>query len=254
MRLEVLGCSGGIGGRLRTTAFLLDSDILIDAGSGAADLSLDQLAKIDHVFVTHSHLDHVAAIAWLVDTVGSSRSAPLTVHGLAATITALKEHIFNWKIWPDFTQIPNASAPYLRFEEVSIGGTLTLAGREITPIPADHVVPAAGYHLDSGTASLIFSGDTGANDALWDYANACPNLRYLIVETAFADRDSVIAIASKHFYPSLLAQQLVQLKHNADIYITHMKPGEEERIMTEVTAIAGKRVLRRLENGQVFDF
>jgi ribonuclease BN (tRNA processing enzyme) len=255
MRLEVLGCSGGIGGQLRTTALLLDADVLIDAGTGVADLSLSRLAAIDHVFVTHSHLDHVAAIAWLVDTVGSARSTALTVHGLSATVKALKEHIFNWKIWPDFTQIPNSSAPYLGFEEISIGRTVRLGGgREITPIPANHVVPAVGYHLNSGAGSLIFSGDTGANDALWDYANACENLRHLIVETAFSDRDSEIAIASKHLHPSLLARELTRLERDLEIYITHMKPGEEERIMAEVAASAGKRILQRLENGQVFDF
>jgi ribonuclease BN (tRNA processing enzyme) len=254
MRLKVLGCSGGIGGDLRTTAFLLDADVLIDAGTGVTDLSLPQLAAVDHIFVTHSHLDHIAAIPWLVDTVGAMRSGAIVVHAVEATIKALKEHIFNWKIWPDFTQIPSAADPYLRFDELRIGSPVELQGRQIAAIPANHVVPTVGYHLDSGAGSLIFSGDTGAHEGLWEVANACQNLRYLIVETAFANRDRQIALASKHLYPRLLADELNKLKRKADIYITHMKPGEEIEIMAELAEAVPTPRLQRLVNGQVFDF
>jgi len=80
MRIKVLGCSGGIGGDLRTTSMLVDEDILIDAGTGVSDLSIEQLVKIDHVFVTHSHLDHVTSIPFLVDTVCWMRDRPITVY------------------------------------------------------------------------------------------------------------------------------------------------------------------------------
>ena len=115
MRLRVLGCSGGIGGRhLRTTSMLLDQDILIDAGTGVGDLTLAELTPIDHVFLTHSHLDHVASIPFMVDTVGQMRDKPVTVYAIPATLEILKNHLFNWSIWPDFTQIPSAEAPFLR--------------------------------------------------------------------------------------------------------------------------------------------
>src|SRR5437588_7591797 len=121
MKLRILGCSGGIGGRhLRTTSMLLDNDILIDAGTGVADLSLTELSLIDHIFLTHSHLDHVASIPFLVDTVGGMRAKPLTVHALQATIDILKDHIFNWTIWPDFTRIPTPEKPFLRYEPIQV--------------------------------------------------------------------------------------------------------------------------------------
>ena len=126
MRLRVLGCSGGIGGRhLRTTSFLVDSDILLDAGSGVGDLSLAELTQIDHIFVTHSHLDHVTSIPFLVDTVGGMRTRPITVYATAATIEILKNHLFNWAIWPDFTEIPTTDAPFMRYHEVELGRTVT---------------------------------------------------------------------------------------------------------------------------------
>jgi len=111
MQIRVLGCSGGIGGNLRTTSMLLDHDVLIDAGTGVGDLSLTELLKIDHVFLTHSHLDHVTSLTFLVDTVGPMRDTPITVHCTEPTHRILQDHIFNWKVWPDFTQIPSKSAP-----------------------------------------------------------------------------------------------------------------------------------------------
>lgn len=197
MRLRVLGCSGGIGGRhLRTTSFLVDNDVLIDAGSGVGDLSLAELARIDHVFVTHSHLDHVTSIPFLVDTVGGMRDRPLTVFATGPTIEILKNHLFNWAIWPDFTEIPTAAAPFMRYQEVELGRTVTIDGRKFTPVPAVHTVPAVGYHLDSGAASLVFSGDTGPNDELWAIVNRIPHLKVLIVETAFSDKERQLAKSS----------------------------------------------------------
>ena len=161
MKLRVLGCSGGIGGSLRTTSFVLDDDVLLDAGTGVGDLNIEELRRIDRVFLTHSHLDHVTSLPFLVDTVGWMRDTPLTVHALPETIEVLREHLFNWKLWPDFAQIPDAQNPWMRYEPVALGEPFDLGrGRTITPLPANHVVPAVGYHLDSGQASLVFTGDT----------------------------------------------------------------------------------------------
>jgi ribonuclease BN (tRNA processing enzyme) len=255
MRVRVLGCSGGIGGRhLRTTSFLVDGDVLIDAGTGVGDLSLAELSRIDHVFVTHSHLDHVTSIPFLVDTVGGMRSRPIVVHASGATIEILRNHLFNWSIWPDFTEIPTPEAPFLRFEPIEVGQSLALAGREFTALPAFHTVPAIGYRLDSGAASLVFTGDTGPNDDLWREVNRIPNLRYLIIETAFSDKERALAEVSRHLSPSLLAEELRKLEREAEIFITHLKPGEIELTMQQVEDSAGTFRPRMLQNNQVFEF
>ena len=254
MRLRVLGCSGGIGGELRTTSMLLDHDILIDAGTGVGDLSLSELAQIDHVFVTHSHLDHVTSIPFMLDSVGWMRREPLIVHATEDIARILREHLFNWKLWPDFTQIPDPVNPMLRYETMSLGRTVEVRGRRLTPLPANHVVPAVGYRLDSGTASLVFTGDTTTNEALWPLVNGMANLRYLVIETAFSNHDKELAIASKHLCPSMLAEELRQLTRAAEIYITHLKPGEGELIMQEIAECAGQWQPRMLVGGQVFEF
>jgi ribonuclease BN (tRNA processing enzyme) len=255
MRLRVLGCSGGIGGRhLRTTSFLVDGDILIDCGTGVGDLTLAELSQIDHIFITHSHLDHVASIPFIVDTVGGMRARPITVYATRATTEILKNHLFNWAIWPDFTEIPSAEAPFLRYEELELGDSLELGGRRITAIPARHTVPAVGYHLDSGAASLVFTGDTGPNEALWKVVNRIANLKYLIIETAFSNKERHLAEISRHLCPSMLAEELKKLERNAEIYITHMKPGEIEPTMLELEECAGAFQPRMLQNNLVLEF
>ena len=254
MKLRVLGCSGGIGGALRTTTLLLDHDTLIDAGTGAGDLSINELAQIDHVFVTHSHMDHVSSIPFIVDTVGWMRDRPLTLHATRETLAILKEHLFNWKLWPDFSQIPDAAKPALRYETVALGDAVALDGRRITPLPANHVVPAVGYQLDSGRASLVFTGDTTSNDTLWPVVNRIVNLKYLIIETALSDRERELARVSKHLCPSLLAEELAQLKLTPEIYITHLKPRESELIMQEIAVKVKERKPKMLQNNHVFEF
>ena len=253
MKLRILGCSGGIGGDLRTTSMLLDHDILIDAGTGVGDLSIDELARIDHVFLTHSHLDHVTSIPFMVDSVGWMRDKPITVHAIEPTLEVLRQHLFNWKLWPDFSQIPDAQKPFLRYEAVALGKTVDVGGRKLTPLPANHVVPAIGSQLDSGRASLAFTGVTTTNDAFWTEVNKIDNLRYLIIETAFCNRERDLAIASKHLCPSMLAEELAKLKRKADVYITHLKPGEVEVTMQEILECAGAYSPRMLENNQVFE-
>jgi ribonuclease BN (tRNA processing enzyme) len=254
MKLRVLGCSGGIGSNLHTTSLLVDDDILIDAGTGVTTMSTDALCRIDHVFITHSHLDHIACIPLMLDSVARMRSKPLIVHATEATISILKGHVFNWEIWPDFSRVPSADRPFMRYQPISIGKAVNLDGRRITATPATHVVPAVGYHLDSGRGSLVYTGDTTSNDELWEWVNRIENLRYLIIETAFSNREREIAVLSKHLCPSILAEELAKMKRPAEIYITHLKPGEAELTMREIGDSLIGRSAQMLTSGRVFEF
>lgn len=252
MRIKVLGCSGGIGGGLRTTALLVDEDVLVDAGTGVGDLSLEALARIDHIFVSHSHLDHVTSIPFLVDTVCWMRSTPIVVYGIKETLDILRAHLFNWKIWPDFTQIPSAQQPFMVYREIEPGEIVEIRGRRFTAIPANHTVPAVGYAVETAKGALIYTGDTAPNEALWEVVNRTPNLKYLIIETAFSNKERDIASASKHLCPDLLAAELSRMKVSPEVFITHLKPGEGALTMREVAQAAGRWRPRMLENNQEF--
>jgi cAMP phosphodiesterase len=254
-KLKILGCSGGVGGRhLRTTSLLLDHDILIDAGTGVGDLSIAELAVIDHVFITHTHLDHIASLPLMIDTVADRRNKPLTVYASEAVLTILRNHIFNWVIWPDFSEIPSVDKPFLRFEPITLQQTIQIGTRSITPLPVEHTVPAFGYRIDSGAGSLVFSGDTGMCDTFWRAVNRIPNLRHLIIECAFSNREERLAVASKHLCPDMLAGELQKLERECDIYITHLKPGQIELTMEEIAVCLGDFNPKMLQNNQVIEF
>ena len=255
MKLRILGCSGGIGGRhLRTTSMLIDQDILLDAGTGVADLSITELSMIDHVFLTHTHMDHIAALPLMIDTVFDRRQKPITVYGTEAVLTILRNHIFNWAIWPDFSEIPSPDRPVLRFQRIELGRVVNLGGRSFTALPVEHTVPAVGYQLSSGEGSLVFSGDTCLSESFWKAVNSIDDLKYLIVECAFSNREESMARISKHYCPSLLAQELEKLERDCEIYVTHLKPGQIELTMEEIEDNLGDFKAKMLQNNQVFEF
>ncbi|RTL56415.1 MAG: 3',5'-cyclic-nucleotide phosphodiesterase [Rhodocyclaceae bacterium] len=254
MKVRILGCSGGIGGRhLRTTSLLVDHDVLIDAGTGVADLSIAELAQIDHVFLTHTHLDHIACLPLLIDTVADMRNQPLVVHAIAPIIEILRSHIFNWAIWPDFSEIPNADNPFLRFQEIEVDTPVDIGhGRSLTPLPANHTVPAVAYAL-SAQKTLVFSGDTATCPPLWARVNRMARLDYLIIECAFSNREAALAATSKHFCPAALAQELTLMQQDTELFITHLKPGQVELTMLEIEEEIGNLHPKMLQNNQVFE-
>jgi ribonuclease BN (tRNA processing enzyme) len=253
MQIKVLGCSGGIGGDKRTTSLLVDDDVLIDAGTGVGDLSLEALLKIDHIFVTHTHLDHIGFIPLLVDTVMGLRTQPVTLHATADVIHILKTHIFNWLIWPDFNQIPNATHPFLVYSQISVGDAVRINHKTISALPANHVVPAVGYQVDSNKNSLVFTGDTAGGQDFWQVVNKINNLKYLIIETAFSNAEAELASLSKHLCPKTLADELAQLNGQVETYITHIKPGEDAKIMQEIAENPKTQHCKALRHQQLFN-
>jgi len=243
MLVRVLGCSGAIAKDCRTTAFLIDSDLLVDAGTGLGDLSLDEMAAIDDVVLTHSHLDHIAALPLMLDAVASRRTRPLRVHALRATIDALRTHVFNNIIWPDFASIPTREAPFVSFHEFAIGQTLQLGGRvakHIEVLPAFHTVPACGFAIRPahGGPHWIFSGDTERNADFWKRVNQI-DVAALVIETAFSNREQQLAHRSLHLSPTTLAEELSHIDPGTryPVYITHTKPAETAEIMCQIAQL-----------------
>ena len=240
MKVRVLGCSGAIARDCPTTSFLVDQDILIDAGTGVCNLPLDEMLDIQHVFLTHSHLDHVAALPLMVDATARCRSnTPIHVHALPQTLQALRQHLFNNVIWPDFTTLPSREAPLVQLHEVAVGQRIDIGGRALEVLPAVHSVPAVGYavcqsHGGSGR-HWVFSGDTDANPLLWQRLNQI-DVAALVIETAFGDDDQELARRSGHLSPRVLAEQLdlIDQARHYPIYISHTKPFETATIMRQV--------------------
>lgn len=253
MRITVLGCNGSISGNLRTTCYRVDDNILIDAGTGAGDLGLQQAIAIDKVFLTHAHLDHTALLPMLADAAGGFRDAPLTVHALPETIDALKHNMLNGALWPDYTARPSPEHPYLRFVPIAPGETVELNGCKITALPAKHAVPCVGYRVDSGEASWVYSGDTTLCEEFWQTLNRIPNLRHLLIEATFRNAQHAAAAHSGHMTPQLLAQGLHMLRRPVELHIVHMEAGHEEETLREIHEAAAAYRPTPLERGHVFE-
>lgn len=253
MQLRILGCSGGIGQHLRTSSYLIDDDVLLDAGTGVGDLSMDEMRKIRRIFITHSHMDHIVSMPLLVDTLFSSLKQPLEIYARAETIATLRKHIFNWAIWPDFSELPNKQSPVLVFRPMKPGDVIDFNGRRIEMIDVSHTVPACAYAVTSGDRTMVYSGDTSTNDTLWARLNQYPRVDFMIMESAFANHDLQLSQLAKHYCPSLLAADLKKFRHRPQLGISHLKPGEEQRIMEEChEALGSEWSLHQLSSGETF--
>ncbi len=252
MRIRVLGCSGGIGSGSRTSAMLIDDDVLIDAGTGIGDLSLEELDPIRHVFLTHAHLDHIAGLPMLVDRVFDENfDEPLTVYAREETLCAVRDHLFNDVIWPDFAKLPSVENPMLRYRVCSPGDTVSIGHRDFYAVDVMHTVPSLGYTVQNSGGVFAVSGDTKTNETLWPVLNACDDLRVLVIEVSFPDEMDDLAAVAGHYTPRTLTKDLERLRHDPEIWLTGMKPGEENRIFKQVVKAAPDKNIQMLSRGTI---
>lgn len=260
MEVAVLGCAGSMAHGHHTTSFLVDEAVLIDAGSGVGTLGVDAMKRIDHVLLSHSHLDHVLALPLLADVVMrhriEHRCGPIEVYALQETLDVLQHHLFNNRLWPDFTRLPSPVAPAIRFNPISTGQTLDIRHLRVHVLPACHVVPAVGFAVwDSRRNEApvwAFSGDTGPNPQVWPVLKGLTHLHHWVIEVAFADADHQLAQVSGHHCPISLDPELEELPAQVQVHLTHLKPGEWEAVQTDLVRRGFKRPLRLLHSGQVF--
>lgn len=233
---------------------LVDDDVLIDAGTGIGDLPLDELNRIRHVFLTHAHLDHIAGLPMLVDSVFDENfDQPLTVYARKETLAAVQTHIFNGVIWPDFCSLPNRDNPMLRYEVVMPSDTVRIGRRQFHAVDVAHSVPSLGFTVRNSCGSFAVSGDTKTNETLWPVLNACDDLKVLVIEVSFPDEMETLANDAGHYCPRTLTRDLERLRHEPDIWLTGMKPGEEDRILEQVVRAAPNSNIRMLARGTVLD-
>jgi len=231
MRLRILGCNGGIGKELRTTSFLVNNSLLLDAGTGVGELTLDEMLSLRHVLLSHAHLDHIAGLALMFASIYDEMVEPVTVYAPRDVIAVLKEHLFNWALWPDFSQLPNQENAVLKFQAVEEDIAVKIAAQfTVTPIALSHSVKSVAYLIQHCDATLCFCGDTGTTDKIWQVINNVKGVDHLIIEAAFPNEQASLAQQSGHFTPTLLADDLNKLQYKPSVHIQHIKPGYEPRV------------------------
>ena len=248
----MLGCFGSrVPGRF-TSSLLIDNRLLLDAGTIASSMTLDEQAQIDDILLTHAHLDHMVDLAFLADNVLSRRKRPIRVWAPQPVLDAVRQHLFNDYIWPDFTKIPSADTPIITLHSLPETGVFEIGGYTVNYAQTNHTVYTVGYCLTDESGSLFYSGDTSTTDAIWEMADSCPDLKIAFIETSFPNRLERLAHISGHLTPDMLKVELEKFgDRNIPIKVFHMKPQYLEDLQAELAALNDDR-LQVLDGGEVF--
>ncbi len=251
MNIKVLGCHGGQLPGFNTTGFLIGQNVLIDGGTITSVLNLKEQMKLDYIFVTHAHLDHVREIMFLTDNIYyQRREKPLTIVSTKGIIDALHHHLFNNVIWPDFSKIPSAKAPMMKFRAIKPGRKQQIGDLEVRAVNLHHSVETVGYIIESEGKSVIFMGDTGPTEEIWRAARKLQGLKAVFIETSLPNDMSDIADRTGHLTPLSLAGELEKLADaKPEVYLHHIKPIYRKVIKKEVAAMKDRKI-SIIEDGQ----
>jgi len=251
VKLEVLGCHGGEQPKCKTTCFLIDEVLALDAGALCSTLPLERLSRVDDVVVSHSHFDHVKDLPLMADLLVGRRDKPVTVHCSVECARTLQVNMFNDELWPDFTKIPSASEPVLRLKPFKAGSTFKVNGYTVRSVPVSHPVESCGFVVSDERVSLAMSGDTGPTEELWQVLNQVENLKAVLVETSFPNMLQQLADISGHLTPNTLKSELAKFERNdANVLLYHLKPAFVPQLKEELRNFP----VNVLELGDVFEF
>jgi HD-GYP domain-containing protein (c-di-GMP phosphodiesterase class II) len=234
--IKILGANGSKGVNRNSTCIQVDKNILIDAGNILSGLK-HEAQYIDHIFITHSHLDHIFEIPFLIDSYFSHREIPLTIYGLKETLEHLQKFIFNWQIWPDFSEIELIHKKFnaIKFHEISLGETICFENCSLKAIKNNHTSSSCGYVITKKDNAILFSSDTFTCPSLFDEINNNPHIKSAIFDISFPSSFEKLAYDSKHFTTKIFKEQLPLLKRNdVRIYINHIKPSFYETVEKEI--------------------
>jgi cAMP phosphodiesterase len=254
MEIRVLGCYGSQLPGYNTTSFLVDRKLLIDGGTITSALSLDEQSKIESILVTHAHLDHVRDIMFLADNLNiqSSRMHSVSIFSTEGVLEHLRQYLFNNVIWPDFTQIPNRENPIIRFQTMVPELGLRIEDFQVTAVRVNHSIETVGFIIEDHTGAILFTGDTGPTERIWELALKAPDLKAIFVETSFHDEMAHIAALSGHLTPATLEMELEKLKdRNVEIYLFHMKPLQDLDSFKQAIGMIRNRNIHMLHDGQI---
>ena len=243
VHLTILGCSGSECGGDHPCSFLVGDHILIDAGSAASALNLEQQQKIQHVFITHAHLDHIKDLAFLGENILPHQQAPIQVHAHPEVLAAIRQHVFNGVLWPDFTVLPSEDRPVFQFRAIAAGESVKLENVSIEAVPVHHGPAALGFLLHGGKHHIAISGDTGPTDTLWQMVERDRQVSDVLVEVTFPNHMKSLADSAAHLTPSLLEQELQKLsRQDIRVHVYHLKQPFSAEIQREIAALDDSRV------------
>lgn len=238
----------------RLTCYLVDDCVAIDAGSIAIALSDKQRDTVRDIVVTHPHMDHIASLPIYIDDLFGFLEAPIRIHATEEVIDLLERDIFNWTVYPRFSELRNEHGPVMEYVPVKTGVEFAVAHLRMIAVNVNHIVPTIGLIITDGKATVAFSSDTAETEEFWTLVNNTPHVDALLIEASFPNALSKLAEDSRHFTPESLNRELRKLNHNGlDILTVHLKPAYRETVTSELTSLAIPK-LEVMEAGRIYEW
>jgi ribonuclease BN (tRNA processing enzyme) len=247
MKITLLPSSvGGGPDHQYLSSWLINDTVAIDAGCLGIWGSPQDQARVRHVLVSHTHMDHLASLPIFVENAYEGKAECVTVHASRSVLDCCQEHLFNEKVWPDFIALSRGERPFLRLSPFEAGETIELDGLRITAVALDHVVPTVGFLIADDHSSIALVSDTGPTEEIWREVNAAPELKAVFVEATFPDELGWLADVSKHLTPGSLARQVAKMTRPTRLIIIHLKARYKEQVIAQLRHLG----LTGLEIGQ----
>ena len=238
----------------RLTCFLIDDCVAVDAGSIAIALTNEQRSKVKDIIVTHPHMDHVASLPIFIDDLYPSLQQPMRIYATQEVIDLLERDVFNWNVYPRFSDLKNDYGPVMEYVPIPIGKPFNVAHLNVVAVPVNHIVPTVGLVVSDGRKSVAFSSDTSETEEFWKILNEMKDLDALLIEASFPDRMAKLAAVSRHFTPASLNQELKKLTHNGmDIMAVHLKATYRDEIVAQLNALNIPK-LSVMEPGRTYEW
>jgi cAMP phosphodiesterase len=240
-------------GRQHLTCFVIDDSVAIDAGSLAMATTAAQQDAIRDVVLTHAHLDHVAGLPLFIDDHFSTLTEPVTVYATQDVIDVLERDIFNWSVYPRFSELSNANGPVLRYEPFGQAEEFTARHLTLRPVEVNHKVASSGFLISDAETTIALSGDTAETDGFWNLVNSAEKLSAILIECAFPDELDDLAVVSHHLTPRRMKEELAKCEQSCSIYVVNLKPMFKDLITTQLAELKIPN-LSVLEVGKVYEW
>lgn len=235
------------------TSFLINDRIAIDAGSLGLVRPPEEQAQIKHVFLSHTHIDHIASLPIFVENAYEGKADCVSIYGSEAVLECLRQDLFNDRVWPDFLRLSPAKAPFLRLVPLTPGLAVELDGLRVTPVPVNHVVPTLGFLIEGPDAEVVIPSDTGPTEEIWRRANSLGNLKAVFLEATFPDEMAELATLSQHLTPATFRQELNKLTKPVTAIAIHIKPTYRATVVRQLGALGLPKLLIG-EGGREYTF
>ncbi len=254
MKIKVLGGHGGLVKGHLTTSFLIDDDLLIDAGAVAGTLSIEDQVNIKHILISHCHLDHVKDLAFICDNCFGLKEKPFMVYTHDTVKNIIKKHLLNDVIWPDFTKLPTPEKPTITIESIKEEVRIKLGNFEIYPVKVNHALDALGFIVEKDEVAILFTSDTGPTNRIWEVAKNLKNLKAIFTEVSFPNSLQEVALISQHHTPHSIGLELKKMPENVPVILTHIKPNYRLEIIRQIRDLHEKRIHLFERDGEIFEF